>query len=57
MEHQKRDKRIIIPFTEHELLVIEDWRFESRTPSRAEAIRELIRRGIDASNAGMFRDK
>lgn len=31
---------------ENELQAIDDWRFENRLPSRAAAIRELIRRGL-----------
>ena len=45
----KRDKRIIIPFTQAELDAIETWWHEHKLPSRAEAIRELIRRGLNAS--------
>lgn len=29
-----------------ELQIIDDWRFDHRMPSRAAAIRELIRRGL-----------
>ena len=36
---------------EDELKAIDDWRFENRLPSRAAAIRELIRRGL---NTGEF---
>ncbi len=32
-----------------ELELIDDWRFKHRLPSRAAAIRELIRRGLTAS--------
>ncbi len=31
---------------DEELKVIDDWRFEHRMPTRAAAIRELIRRGL-----------
>jgi len=31
-----------------ELKAIDDWRFDNRIPSRAAAIRELIRRGMVA---------
>ena len=31
---------------DHELEAIDDWRFEHKLPSRAAAIRELIRRGL-----------
>lgn len=32
--------------TDEELRVLDDWRFERRMPSRAAAIRELLRRGL-----------
>lgn len=31
-----------------ELLALENWRFENRMPSRAAAVRELLRRGLAA---------
>jgi hypothetical protein len=31
-----------------ELQTIEDWRFKTRMPSRAAAVRELLRRGLAA---------
>lgn len=42
----KRTEKLQIMFDDEELQAIEDWRFENRLPSRAAAIRELIRRGL-----------
>lgn len=46
MTQEKRDQRIIIPFTKAEVEEIEGWWHEERLPSRAAAIRQLIRLGI-----------
>lgn len=42
----KRTEKIQIMLDDDELTAIDDWRFEKRLPSRAAAIRELIRRGL-----------
>ncbi|WP_424929779.1 hypothetical protein [Amaricoccus tamworthensis] len=34
--------------SEDELKALDDWRFKSRMPSRAAAIRELLQRGLAA---------
>ncbi|MBO9576143.1 MAG: hypothetical protein J7494_10430 [Sphingobium sp.] len=34
--------------TEEELKVIDDWRFQRRMPTRAAAVRELLKRGLAA---------
>jgi hypothetical protein len=34
--------------TEEELAAIDDWRFECRMPTRAAAVRELLKRGLAA---------
>lgn len=34
--------------TVHELRALDDWRFSKRMPSRASAVRELLRRGLAA---------
>jgi len=47
MEQEPRDQRIIVPFTKTEVAAMETWWHERKLPSRAEAIRELIRRGLD----------
>jgi hypothetical protein len=43
-----RAERLQIMLTDDELAVIDDWRFERRMPSRASAIRELLKRGLAA---------
>lgn len=45
-ESGKRTERIQVMLDEEELRVIDDWRFDNRLPTRAAAIRELIRRGL-----------
>ena len=45
---QGRETRLQIMLTDRELEVLDDWRFAQRMPSRASAIRELLRRGLAA---------
>jgi hypothetical protein len=40
--------RLQIMLDDDELSAIENWRFKSRMPSRAAAVRELLRRGLAA---------
>ena len=44
----KRTERLQIMLDDEELKAIDDWRFGHRMPSRAAAIRELLRRGLTA---------
>jgi len=46
----KRTEKLQIMLDDEELKVIDDWRFEHRMPTRAAAIRELIRRGLIAED-------
>ena len=47
MEDQRlRGERLQIMLTPEELVVIDDFRFKKRMPSRAAAVRELLRRGL-----------
>lgn len=46
MSTSKRTEKLQIMLDDEELKVIDDWRFEHRMPTRAAAIRELIRRGL-----------
>ncbi|WP_033069221.1 hypothetical protein [Thalassospira australica] len=46
MATSKRTEKLQIMLDDEELKVIDDWRFEHRMPTRAAAIRELIRRGL-----------
>lgn len=43
-----REQRLQIMLTSSELKALDDWRFSKRMPSRAAAIRELLRRGLSA---------
>ena len=43
-----RGERLQIMLTEAELEALDNWRFKSRMPSRAAAIRELLKRGLSA---------
>ena len=43
-----RGERLQIMLTEDELAALDDWRFVRRMPSRASAIRELLKRGLIA---------
>jgi hypothetical protein len=44
----EREIRLQIMISPDELEAVETWRFKSRMPSRASAIRELLRRGLAA---------
>lgn len=48
MSEQKRGDRLQVMLTEEELKALDDWRFGARMPSRAAAIRELLKRGLAA---------
>jgi hypothetical protein len=43
-----RGERLQIMLTDDELAALDDWRFARRMPSRASAIRELLKRGLAA---------
>ncbi len=43
-----REQRLQIMLTESELSALDDWRFARRMPTRAAAVRELLRRGLAA---------
>ena len=46
--YRGRPERLQIMLTEGELTAVDDWRFKRRMPSRAAAIRELLKRGLAA---------
>lgn len=48
----KRNDRLQIMLSNEELEAIDNWRFDKRFPSRAAAIRELIRRGLLTNEFG-----
>ena len=43
-----RQTRLQVMLTEEELRALDEWRFEKHMPSRAAAVRELLRRGLAA---------
>ncbi|QIG50101.1 hypothetical protein G5V57_21685 [Nordella sp. HKS 07] len=43
-----RIERLQIMLDAKELKALDDWRFKKRMPSRAAAVREIIRRGLQA---------
>jgi hypothetical protein len=43
-----RGERLQVMLTDEELKALDDWRFQARMPSRAAAIRELLKRGLAA---------
>ena len=45
---RQRFKRLQVMLTAHELGVLDEFRFQYRMPSRAAAIRELLKRGLAA---------
>jgi hypothetical protein len=48
MSDLNRGERLQIMLTEEELKALDDWRFSRRMPSRASAVRELLRLGLAA---------
>jgi hypothetical protein len=48
MAKLSREERLQIMLTGEELRALDDWRFSKRMPSRAAAVRELLRRGLAA---------
>jgi hypothetical protein len=45
-DRSKRTEKLQLMLDDQELRAIDDWRFEHRMPTRAAAIRELLRRGL-----------
>jgi hypothetical protein len=48
MNDLTRPERLQIMLTQEELAALDDWRFARRMPSRAAAVRELLKRGLEA---------
>lgn len=48
MANRNRAIRLQIMLDDDEVAAIEDWRFKKHMPSRAAAVREVIRRGLAA---------
>ena len=53
MNDLSRPERLQIMLTEDELAALDDWRFQKRMPSRAAAIRELLKRGLAAEGVNL----
>jgi hypothetical protein len=52
MGELSRGERLQIMLTDDELGALDDWRFNKRMPSRASAVRELLKRGLAAEGFG-----
>ena len=52
-ENRMRDERLQIMLSPEELLAVDDFRFKKRMPSRAAAVRELLRRGLAGEGFGL----
>lgn len=44
----KRLERLQVMISEEELKALDEWRFKAHMPSRAAAVRELLKRGLAA---------
>ena len=53
MSGEPRGERLQIMLTLDELAALDQWRFSRHMPSRAAAIRELLRRGLAAEGFGL----
>jgi len=53
MNDLTRGERLQIMLTREELEALDSWRFTKRMPSRAAAIRELLKRGLAAEGFDM----
>ena len=47
MNEMNKSERLQIILTQEELTTLDDWRYANRMPTRAAAIRELMRRGME----------
>lgn len=51
--YRDRNERLQIMLSKEELKAIDDWRFKRRMPSRASAVRELLRLGLRAEGVDL----
>jgi hypothetical protein len=49
---ENRGERLQIMLTPDELILLDDFRYKTRMPSRAAAVRELLKRGLAAEGFG-----
>ena len=47
-QNRQREERLQIMLSADELVLVDDFRFKKRMPSRASAVRELLKRGLAA---------
>lgn len=52
MQTRNREERLQIMLSPQELKTLDDFRFRFRLPSRAAAVRELLKRGLAAPETG-----
>lgn len=52
MRARNREERLQIMLAPEELSAVDDFRFKYRLPSRAAAVRELLKRGLAAPSTG-----
>lgn len=52
MTERNRDERLQIMLKSDELVALDDFRYKYRLPSRAAAVRELLKRGLHAEATG-----
>jgi hypothetical protein len=59
MPKNLRGERLQLMLTPEELTVLDDFRYKTRMPSRASAVRELLKRGLasEGFNAAAFGSK
>ena len=50
-QRSKRTEKLQLMLNDEELQIIDDWRFEHRMPTRAAALRELLRQGLIATGS------
>jgi len=51
-----RGERLQIMLAKEEVRALDDWRFAKRMPSRASAVRELLKRGLAAEGFSVAED-
>jgi hypothetical protein len=56
MSELNRPERLQIMLNPEEIRALDDWRFACRMPSRAAAIRELLRRGLAVEGVALETD-
>ena len=54
MSELNRPERLQIMLNPEEIRALDDWRFAQRMPSRAAAIRELLRRGLGVDGPDLY---